>query len=81
MPSKRGSAVTVTVNGKIYVIGGAAPHPDSNKTALYPTRPHRFEGTVEEYDSKTNTWSERSSMPTAQNHAAVGTVNNKIYVI
>jgi N-acetylneuraminic acid mutarotase len=36
---------------------------------------------VEEYDPKLNTWSERSSMPTARNHAAVGAVNDKIYVI
>ena len=81
MPSKRGSAVAATVNGKIYVIGGAAPHPGSSETALYPARPHRSVDTVEEYDPKTNTWSQRSSMPTARNHAAVGVVNNKIYVI
>lgn len=30
---------------------------------------------------KTNAWSERASMPTARNHAAIGVVNNKIYVI
>jgi len=66
MPSKRGSAVTATVNGKIYVIGGAALHPGSRETALYPVRPHRSVGTVEEYDPKTDAWSERSSMPTAR---------------
>ena len=81
MPSKRGSAVAATVNGKIYVIGGAAPHPGSSETALYPARPHRSVDTVEEYDPKTNTWFQRSSMPTARNHAAVGVVNDKIYVI
>lgn len=81
MPSKRGSAVAAAVNGKIYVIGGAALHPGSNEPALYPARPHRSVGTVEEYDPNTNTWSERSSMPTARNHAAIGAVNNKIYVI
>lgn len=81
MPSKRGSAVAATVNGKIYVIGGASLHPGSSETALYPARPHRSVSTVEEYDPKTDTWSERSSMPTARNHAAVGVVNNKVYVI
>lgn len=81
MPSKRGSAVAATVNGKIYVIGGAALHPGSSETALYPARPHRSVDTVEEYDPKTNTWSQRSSMPTARNHASIGAVNNKIYVI
>ncbi|MDK2742511.1 MAG: hypothetical protein NDI90_06320 [Nitrospira sp. BO4] len=81
MPSKRGSAVAATVNGKIYVIGGAALHPGSSETALYPARPHRSVATVEEYDPKTNRWSERSSMPTARNHAAIGVVNDKLYVI
>lgn len=81
MPSKRGSAVAATVNGKMYVIGGAALHPGSSETALYPTRPHRSVDTVEEYDPQTNRWSARSSMPTARNHAAIGMVNNKIYVI
>ena len=81
MPSKRGSAVAATVHGKIYVIGGAAVHPGSSETALQPARPHRSVATVEEYDPKTNTWSQRPSMPTARNHAVVGVVNNKIYVI
>jgi N-acetylneuraminic acid mutarotase len=81
MPSKRGSAVAAVVNGKIYVIGGAAVHPGSSEPALQPARPHRSVATVEEYDPKTNTWSQRSSMPTARNHAAIGVVDNKIYVI
>lgn len=81
MPSKRGSAVAATVNGKIYVIGGAGLHPGSKETALYPSRPHRSVDTVEEYDPRTNRWTPRSSMPTARNHAAIGAVNDKIYVI
>jgi N-acetylneuraminic acid mutarotase len=36
---------------------------------------------VEEYDPATNSWRARSPMPTARNHAAIGAVNNKIYVI
>ena len=32
-------------------------------------------------DPETNTWHERSPMPTPRNHAAIGTVNGKIYVI
>ena len=81
MPSKRGSAVATTVNGKIYVIGGAAVHPGSSESSLQPAKPHRSVGTVEEYDATTNSWAQRSPMPTARNHAAIGTVNNKIYVI
>jgi N-acetylneuraminic acid mutarotase len=81
MPTRRGSPVAATVNGKIYVIGGATTHPGSSEPAVHPARPHRAVGTVEEYDPATNTWRARSPMPTARNHAAVGVVNGKIYVI
>ena len=81
MPTKRGSALAAVVNDKIYVIGGAATIPGSKETAVFPTHPHMSVGTVEEYDPATNTWKERSSMPTPRNHAAIGVVNGKIYVI
>jgi N-acetylneuraminic acid mutarotase len=38
-------------------------------------------GTVEEYDPETNSWREKTPMPTPRNHAAIGAVNGKIYVI
>src|SRR5262249_58819904 len=60
---------------------GAGTHPGASEPAVLPTRPHRSVGTVEEYDPATNTWRARSPMPTARNHAAIGVVNNKIYVI
>ena len=81
MPSKRGAAVAAVVGGKIYVIGGAALHPGSKETSLHPARPHRAVDTNEVYDPATNTWEKRQTMPTARNHAAIGVVNNKIYVI
>lgn len=81
MPTKRGAAVAGAVGGKIYVIGGASMHPGSSETSIHPARPHRGLGTVEEYDPVTNTWRARSPMPTARNHAAVGVVDGKIYVI
>jgi N-acetylneuraminic acid mutarotase len=81
VPTKRGSPVAAVVNGKIYVIGGAAQHPGSSEPAVLPTRPHRALATNEVYDPATNRWETRSAMPTARNHAAVGVVNNKIYVI
>src|SRR5471032_616236 len=81
MPTKRGSPVATAVNGKIYVIGGAAQHPGSNEPAVLPTRPHRALSTNEVYDPTTNKWETRSAMPTARNHAAIGAVNGKIYVI
>jgi N-acetylneuraminic acid mutarotase len=81
MPSKRGAAVAAVVGGKIYVIGGAGLHPGSKETVLHPARPHRSVDTNEVYDPATNTWEKRQTMPTARNHASVGVVNNKIYVI
>jgi N-acetylneuraminic acid mutarotase len=81
MPTKRGSPVAAVVGGKIYVIGGASVHPGSAEPAVHPARPHRSLATVEEYDPATNTWRARSPMPTARNHAAVGAVDGKIYVI
>src|SRR5262245_64863905 len=50
MPTKRGSPVAATANGKIYVIGGASTHPGSSEPAVLPTRPHRSVTAVEEYD-------------------------------
>jgi len=81
MPTRRGSPVAATVNGKIYVIGGASTHPGSKETAVHPARPHRALSAVEEYDPATNSWRPRSPMPTARNHAAIGVVKDKIYVI
>src|SRR3989454_10793184 len=55
MPTQRGAPVAATVNGKIYVIGGASTHPGSPEPAVHPARPHRALSTVEEYDPATNT--------------------------
>ena len=81
MPSKRGAAAAAVVGGKIYVIGGAGLHPGSKETAVHPARPHRSVDTNEVYDPATNSWATRQTMPTARNHAFIGAVNNKIYVI
>lgn len=81
LPTRRGSANAVVVDGKIYVIGGAGLHPGSKETVVHPARPHRALATNEVYDPVTNTWEARSSMPTARNHAAAGSVGSKIYVI
>ena len=81
MPIKRCSAVAEEVGGKIYVIGGATIMENSGETALFGNRPARVLGTNQVYDPATNTWANRSPMPTTRNHAFSGAVNGKIYVI
>jgi N-acetylneuraminic acid mutarotase len=81
MPTKRGSPVAAAAGDRIYVIGGATTPPGSKETVIHPARPHVSVGTVEEYDPATNSWRQRSSMPTPRNHATAGVVNGKIYVI
>ena len=70
---KRCSAVAEQVDGKIYLIGGLEPMENGKGT--------RVSGRNQVYDPATNTWTERSPMPTARNHAFSGVVNGKIYVI
>jgi N-acetylneuraminic acid mutarotase len=81
MPSKRGSPVAAAVGNKIYVIGGVSLLPGSTEPALGFNVPQASVGTVEEYDTETNTWRQRSPMPTPRNHTTAGVVNGKIYVI
>jgi N-acetylneuraminic acid mutarotase len=81
MPSKRGSPVAAAVGDKIYVIGGVSILPGATETALDFKAPQASVGTVEEYDPATNTWRERSPMPTPRNHTTAAAVNGKIYVI
>ena len=81
MPTSRMAASAAEVGGKIYVIGGASVHPGHKLVSLSPSVPHRALDTDEVYDPVTNKWEARSPMPTARNHAAIGVVNSKIYVI
>ena len=83
MPTRRISPVAAEVGGKIYVIGGAGNHPGAKDPAapILGDGPHRSLDTNEVYDPATNRWETRMTMPTARNHAAIGVVNGKIYVI
>ena len=57
----------VTVNGKLYAIGGW----DNGKAA----------GGNYEYDPATDKWTKKMSMPRHAHHAALATANGKIYVM
>ena len=81
MPTARGAAVSTVVGNKIYVIGGASVHPGQPLVALSASVPHRALPTNEAFDLTTQKWETLSPMPTSRNHAAIGVVNGKIYVI
>src|SRR5262249_34283775 len=81
MPTRRGAAMAAAAGGRLYGVGGAPGPPGSGGRGAPPARPHRALDTVEEYDPATGTWRARSPMPTARNHAAIGVVGGKIYVI
>lgn len=67
LPSARSYHSIVTVNNRIYVIGGYNGSSDLNL--------------VEEYNPATNTWVTKKPMPTARRWATAAVVNNRIYVI
>lgn len=81
MPTARFGAVAAEAGGKIYVIGGASVHPGAKLMSIGSGTPHRSLDVNEAYDPATNQWEKQSPMPTARNHAAVGVVGGKIYVI
>jgi N-acetylneuraminic acid mutarotase len=81
MPTARTAAAAAQVDGRIYVFGGASVHPGHKLVGLGPTTPHRSLDTVEMYDPQTDKWEARTPAPTARNHAAIGVVNGKIYII
>jgi len=82
MPTPRGSAMAVAVDGKIYVIGGAhANIPGKPNEPLWVGVPPLVTGAVEEYDPATNSWRARAPMPTGRNHFFAGAVDGKIYAM
>jgi hypothetical protein len=72
MPTPRWSHTSATVNGKIYVIGGAPSEPDESVLSV-----------LEEYDPATDTWTRKADMPTARGWISPSSavVDGKIYVI
>ena len=65
MPTARGGAVAVVVDGKIYVAGGRPP-----RGADFAV-----------YEPATDTWRTLPNMPTQRNHLAGAAVNGKVYII
>lgn len=69
MPTKRTTLAAISVNNKIYAIGGAA----STSGGAYSVN--------EEFDPISNSWTTRAPMPTSRNWISAAAVNGKIYVI
>ncbi len=80
LPQARGSASAAVVNGRVHVIGGATLpggvpagnfHPSLNVSVA----------THDVYDIAAGSWSRKADLPTPRNHAAVGVVDGKVYVV
>ena len=79
LPHARGSANAAVVNGRIHVIGGATL-PAGITGDFHPSR-NVSVGTHDVFDPAAGTWSRRTDLPTPRNHAAIGVVDGRIYVI
>jgi N-acetylneuraminic acid mutarotase len=73
LPVKMCAAEAETLDGRIYVIGGVTTFENGMGT--------RVTGMNQVYDPRTNTWEQRTPMPTARNHHFSATVNGRIYMI
>jgi RNA polymerase sigma factor (sigma-70 family) len=75
MPTARSGLSTCAVNGKIYAIGGWKWDNVNGKGVSFST--------VEEYDPKTNKWTQKTDMPTKRSsfNSFASAVDGQIYVI
>ncbi len=74
MPTARGALTANFINGILYAVGGQSFLSTSSSSS-------GILATNEAYDSASNTWITKASMPTARHHAASAAVNGKLYVI
>jgi N-acetylneuraminic acid mutarotase len=66
----------ITVNGKIYLVGGAWDEKVEGKEDIE----HYDSGFMTEYDPQTNQWRERSKGPEGLTHQGIAVLNGKIYL-
>ena len=74
MIEKKGSFQTVVVNGKIYVIGGWNDIKYGDQAANYLS-------SVQEYNPKTNKWTEKSPLKMGRRGFDTAVINDSIYAI
>lgn len=80
LPQARGSASAAVVNGRIHVVGGATLPAGVPSGYFHPSL-NVSVGTHDVYDIATGSWSRKADLPTPRNHAAVGVVDGRIYVV
>ena len=80
MPQARGAANAAVLGGKIHLVGGATLPEGFKEPNFHPSR-NVSVGTHEVYEPATNTWSTRAALPTPRNHASIGVVDGRLYVI
>jgi N-acetylneuraminic acid mutarotase len=73
MPTARSGFAIAVYDRKIYVFGGTTGESTSSASG--------FTGKTEVYDSSTNTWKTKASMPTPRADLSAGVVDGKIYLI
>jgi N-acetylneuraminic acid mutarotase len=82
LPTPRGAPIAVTLDGKLYVVGGGAMPAGKPPAPLGFASPHAVVGTVEMFDPARNLWRKLADMPTPRNHVAgIGAIGGKIYVV
>ena len=74
-PTNRTEVAVATLRDKIYAVGGFEPLGFSNLMNLAIT------ASVEEYDSSTDGWTTKASMPIGLHHVGIGVTGGRIYVI
>ncbi|MDE0011442.1 MAG: hypothetical protein OXU36_09860 [Candidatus Poribacteria bacterium] len=87
MPTARTGAAVSVVNGKIYAVGGTVLNrfeldvllPDNEVRRIRRWKPEELP-TVEMYDPETDTWTQKTDMPTPR-HTTTCVVDGKIYAI
>jgi N-acetylneuraminic acid mutarotase len=82
MPTARGALAGVAVDKKIYVIGGAKiPSGVALPDGLTAGGPIEILGTMEMFDTETNTWTSMKPMTLPRNHHDVAYLDGKLYVV
>lgn len=82
MPTPRGALAAVAVGKKIYVSGGAKiPAGMDLPDGLTPGGAVELLGTLEVFDTETNTWTTLKPMSLPRNHHSVAYADGKIYAV